>query len=58
VGLNPAGFTAANADVNRDGADNIVDALMIAQYYVGLLSSLGCFEFGWWFSRSAASPAR
>ncbi len=38
VGLNPANFIVANADVNRDGSVTIVDALRIAQCYVGLVS--------------------
>jgi hypothetical protein len=38
VGLNPAGFIAANADVTKDGSVDIVDALRIAQYYVGLIT--------------------
>ena len=38
VGLNPSGFAAAGADVNCDGNINIVDALMIAQRYVGLIN--------------------
>jgi hypothetical protein len=42
VGLNPAGFIARNADVDCDGNITIVDALLIAQYYVGLVSSFNC----------------
>jgi hypothetical protein len=41
--LNPANFDAGAADTNGDGSINILDALLIAQYYVGLISSLpGC----------------
>ncbi|MBN2535747.1 MAG: hypothetical protein JXB88_22905 [Spirochaetales bacterium] len=28
-----------NADVNCDGSIDIVDALLVAQYYVGLINS-------------------
>jgi hypothetical protein len=37
MGLNPAGFVSAQADTNCNGAIEIVDALHIAQYYVGLV---------------------
>jgi hypothetical protein len=36
--LNPASFIVASADVTKDGIADIVDALRIAQYYVGLVS--------------------
>jgi hypothetical protein len=42
VGLNPQGFVAANADVNCTGTIDIVDALLVAQYYVGLITSFSC----------------
>jgi hypothetical protein len=38
VGLNPTNFNAGSADTNCDGSINIVDALLVAQYYVGLIS--------------------
>ena len=44
VGIIPPGFNPAAADVNCDGSINIVDALMIAQYYVGLLTRFPCWE--------------
>jgi len=37
VGLNPANFDTGMADVNASRSIDIVDALLIAQYYVGLL---------------------
>lgn len=37
--MNPPNFVAANADVNADGVMDIVDALLIPQYYVGLITS-------------------
>jgi len=42
VGLSPQGFIVANADVNCDGDITIVDALIIAQYYVGLITGFTC----------------
>jgi DUF1680 family protein len=42
VGLNPAGFSQAQADVDCDGAINIVDALLIARFYVGLIDEFPC----------------
>jgi hypothetical protein len=42
VGLNPANFNAANADVNCSGAIDIVDALLVAQRYVGLIANFPC----------------
>jgi len=42
VGLTPAGFVEANADVNCDSSITIVDALVVAQYYVGLIESFSC----------------
>ncbi|MBN2443109.1 MAG: hypothetical protein JXJ04_17245 [Spirochaetales bacterium] len=38
VGLSPAHFNSAAADVTRDGNIDIVDALRIAQCYVGIIS--------------------
>jgi cellulose 1,4-beta-cellobiosidase len=40
VGMNPAGFNIANADANCDGSVTIVDALVVAQYSVGLIGSI------------------
>jgi hypothetical protein len=39
VGLNPVLYTSPieAGDANQDGVVNIVDALLIAQYYVGLI---------------------
>ena len=37
-GLNPSNFNTDAADTNCDGSIDIVDALLIAQYYVGLIS--------------------
>jgi hypothetical protein len=43
VGLSPPDFATANADVNCSGNINIIDALQIAQFYVGLITSFpGC----------------
>ena len=36
--LSAATFAQATGDVNNDSVINIVDALMIAQYYVGLIT--------------------
>jgi len=36
--LTDTGFDATVADVNKDGSIIIVDALLIAQYYVGLIT--------------------
>lgn len=42
VGLDPPGFITPEitADLNCDDTDDIVDALLIAQYYVDILSTL------------------
>jgi hypothetical protein len=40
--LNPANFNASAADVNCSGAVDIVDALLVAQRYVGLISNFPC----------------
>ena len=39
---NPPGFDSSYADVDCNGNIDIVDALMTAQYYVRLFSSLNC----------------
>jgi hypothetical protein len=39
VGLAPQGFDTDAADVTCDGSIDIIDALRIAQYYVGLVTS-------------------
>jgi endoglucanase len=42
VGMNPSPFAANTADVNGSGNIEIIDALMVAQYYVGIISHLTC----------------
>jgi hypothetical protein len=42
VGLNPANYNDACADVDCSGSIDIVDALLVAQLYVGLISSFPC----------------
>jgi hypothetical protein len=42
AGLTPSDFNAAAADVNCSAAVDILDALKIAQYVAGLISSLNC----------------
>ena len=37
VYLNPDSFDQLKADTNFDGTVDILDALLIAQYYVGLI---------------------
>jgi hypothetical protein len=39
VGSNPANFDIGAADANCDDSISIVDALFVAQYYVGLISN-------------------
>jgi len=43
--ISPGGFNSGNADANCDGSIDIVDALLVAQYYVGLLSEFCQVEF-------------
>ena len=38
VGLDPDTFDITRADVNCDGGVDIIDALVIAQYYVELIT--------------------
>lgn len=43
MGLNPSNFNPDVADTNCDASIDIVDALLIAQFYVGLITGLpGC----------------
>ena len=38
----PAGFIPGNADADCSGSIGIVDALIIARYYVGLIPEFPC----------------
>ena len=39
LGLEPTPFFDRYADVNGDGSIDIIDALLVAQYYVGLIDT-------------------
>lgn len=42
VGMIPDSFDKAAADVNGNGSVDISDALVLAQFYVGIIDKLAC----------------